>query len=523
MEQQKICPKCGQQMVIRTAGPGRFAGRAFYGCSGYPGCKMILNIEEDELPHDPSRVVTSEVVTTSWVPRTIFAAATAPKLQTKFFQTCGLPQSIVNQIYVGDFERSLVRSAAQWRLDYPTPSDANLPQSLRTILGVAETILTRGTTPLCSPSIENEVAKLIPQLCSESGLRSALYDICSFPTSGMAFDQFDSLEEARLNEILCQFLEAHKLPWSIIPQVHLSSINPGVDGQSNQRVDFLMSSIGTGSIVVEVDGIDHRGHSRRDEDRDLALSQASIKVLRVSAQEVMDGSGPGIESLTQILSSVSAYDVGDDQLSLMLRICKFLHQVQVSLLEAVRGGWIEVDAPGTVGVILPRSLECSNRLFDMVKLAVQDFSALLEHLGNLYGLPIAPQFTVKVPDELGSNCQVIIGPVEGKCSSQQLFPSIPLFQVSDLVFPGEIAAPLSSAMPSTITEPSETDAKWLLYFIFRKEQFWEGQWQAIERALRQKDSVVLLPTGGWKVDRVPIGCVVATWKMCCGRPDHLAN
>src|SRR5918996_2141327 len=141
MEQQKICPKCGQQMVIRTAGPGRFAGRAFYGCSGYPGCKMILNIEEDELPHDPSRVVTSEVVTTSWVPRTIFAAATAPKLQTKFFQTCGLPQSIVNQIYVGDFERSLVRSAAQWRLDYPTPSDANLPQSLRTILGVAETIL----------------------------------------------------------------------------------------------------------------------------------------------------------------------------------------------------------------------------------------------------------------------------------------------------------------------------------------------------------------------------------------------
>jgi hypothetical protein len=220
--------------------------------------------------------------------------------------------------------------------------------------------------------------------------------------------------------------------------------------------------------------------------------------IRVSAQEVMDGSGPGIGSLTQILSSVSAYDVGDGQLTLMLRICKFLHQVQISLLEAVRGGWLEVDTPRTVGVILPHSLQCSNRLFDMVKLAVQDFSALLEHLGNLSGLPITPQFTVKVLDELGSNCQVIIGAVEGKRSSQQLFPSVPLFQVFDLVFPGEIAAPLSSAMPSKITEPSETDAKWLLYYIFRKEQFWEGQWQAIERALRQKDSVVLLPTGGGK-------------------------
>jgi len=37
-----------------------------------------------------------------------------------------------------------------------------------------------------------------------------------------------------------------------------------------------------------------------------------------------------------------------------------------------------------------------------------------------------------------------------------------------------------------------------LKYIFRKEHFWEGQYEAISRTLAGKDSVVLLPTGGGK-------------------------
>jgi len=36
------CPKCGRPMVLRTAQKGRNAGRQFWGCSGYPDCKGLV-------------------------------------------------------------------------------------------------------------------------------------------------------------------------------------------------------------------------------------------------------------------------------------------------------------------------------------------------------------------------------------------------------------------------------------------------------------------------------------------------
>jgi predicted RNA-binding Zn-ribbon protein involved in translation (DUF1610 family) len=37
-----LCPDCGRAMVIKTARSGHFAGKPFWGCSGYPGCLGIL-------------------------------------------------------------------------------------------------------------------------------------------------------------------------------------------------------------------------------------------------------------------------------------------------------------------------------------------------------------------------------------------------------------------------------------------------------------------------------------------------
>ena len=41
---QKLCPRCGKTMVLRTATRGDNAGRKFYGCSGFPKCRYIENI-----------------------------------------------------------------------------------------------------------------------------------------------------------------------------------------------------------------------------------------------------------------------------------------------------------------------------------------------------------------------------------------------------------------------------------------------------------------------------------------------
>ena len=37
------CPRCGRDMVLRTTRQGRHAGRRFWGCSGFPWCRMTID------------------------------------------------------------------------------------------------------------------------------------------------------------------------------------------------------------------------------------------------------------------------------------------------------------------------------------------------------------------------------------------------------------------------------------------------------------------------------------------------
>jgi four helix bundle suffix protein len=39
------CPLCGKPMVVRTARKGERAGTQFLGCSGYPGCRSSLPLD----------------------------------------------------------------------------------------------------------------------------------------------------------------------------------------------------------------------------------------------------------------------------------------------------------------------------------------------------------------------------------------------------------------------------------------------------------------------------------------------
>ncbi|MBR4732391.1 MAG: NERD domain-containing protein [Lachnospiraceae bacterium] len=40
-----ICPKCGSPLVLRTAKKGDNAGNQFYGCSAFPKCRYVRNLE----------------------------------------------------------------------------------------------------------------------------------------------------------------------------------------------------------------------------------------------------------------------------------------------------------------------------------------------------------------------------------------------------------------------------------------------------------------------------------------------
>ncbi len=44
--EELVCPKCGCKLVLRTAKKGDNVGNQFYGCSAFPKCRFIKNIEQ---------------------------------------------------------------------------------------------------------------------------------------------------------------------------------------------------------------------------------------------------------------------------------------------------------------------------------------------------------------------------------------------------------------------------------------------------------------------------------------------
>jgi restriction system protein len=41
---RKFCPKCERAMVLRTANKGLNVGNQFWGCSGFPRCRFMMQV-----------------------------------------------------------------------------------------------------------------------------------------------------------------------------------------------------------------------------------------------------------------------------------------------------------------------------------------------------------------------------------------------------------------------------------------------------------------------------------------------
>ncbi len=45
--EEKLCPRCGSKLVLRTAKKGNYQGNQFWGCSRYPKCRYMENLIPD--------------------------------------------------------------------------------------------------------------------------------------------------------------------------------------------------------------------------------------------------------------------------------------------------------------------------------------------------------------------------------------------------------------------------------------------------------------------------------------------
>jgi hypothetical protein len=141
-------------MRLRTARQGANAGRSFWGCARYPACRATIDAANTDVQRtDAAPTNADEEVARprGTFPQTVIAEPRDATGQTAFYQAAALPAWIVDQFHVSDLNPAVVRSFAQWRLDYPLPLDGGIDRRLRPILAIVEAPLTRGTTPHCSP------------------------------------------------------------------------------------------------------------------------------------------------------------------------------------------------------------------------------------------------------------------------------------------------------------------------------------------------------------------------------------
>ncbi|MDD4593201.1 MAG: topoisomerase DNA-binding C4 zinc finger domain-containing protein [Parabacteroides sp.] len=115
-----FCPDCGSPMVIRTARKGQHAGKRFYGCSNFPRCKRVVDIDNNG---NIGNAIGSESILQedSFVlPREIKVREKFTGYQVRIFDSLAVADEVLKDCLYANVNRNDLTMLSKWRMDYPT-------------------------------------------------------------------------------------------------------------------------------------------------------------------------------------------------------------------------------------------------------------------------------------------------------------------------------------------------------------------------------------------------------------------
>ena len=288
------------------------------------------------------------------------------------------------------------------------------------------------------------------------------------------------------------------------------------DRSGARRCDFLFYHPATRPFTVELDGPEHDPDA--DRARDDELRDVGIDVVRVTNDEVMRGHGPALDRIEErCQAALKAFPpAGHSQAASLAIECAKASKVQFALARAIEYGWLTGGADWRVTVTGAAAAAAG----------VTDALDMIAALDALYGTLTAPRAcTVHAGDN-----PPITWPADGADSSRggesaaaanasdelriavefdsSPFDAIdrsgePDFIIRSSVIPPPMATRQSydrDRRPAVAETYADARRPLTLFLrnIFRKRNFRPFQGEAVLNALKQNDSVVLLPTGGGK-------------------------
>ena len=476
-----LCKVCNSEMVLKIARNGKNAGKSFWGCSNYPHCKYTVDFDAKNKNTQP--VVQKIELQNNVEYSEFYASPITDEHEVYFFNTMAVSKKLVENAAYDQNKYNKLLTYTKFRIDLKGNrffSNEKQQQFFSLILR----LLTRGKITYISEISELNLIKRFNSTLGEINERSLLnygtYKNIEFPNDS-------KLELVFLQQII-QKIFGDCWGSFVSSQVHLGSLIIDVeDNFANQRVDFLIS-FKNKHLVVEIDGDEHQIHQDKDNLRDSALIQAGYNVLRIKNEDLNSSNYESLINKIISILEVSDFEfVMPDQNNKAEIALKLTHQFLIVLVKGLETGYLRIN--DNVKVHGYSKIFNLKDLSFILDLAISELEKLSKAFSNLYGLNISIQLK-QTQDDLNKDI-FHIGLGENKKVLREGF-------IKEIKSKDDYFCQLSSFDQLSEIIPEEKSLKTLLQYLYRFNEFQEGQLESIQRLLKRKDTVVLLPTGSGK-------------------------
>lgn len=480
------CPKCGAEMIERTAKKGKNAGNKFWGCSKFPACRGVINIED---PMSGSNVV--EPVEGTNHKAAIresekFAQFAAEPLTgfdyMKSFETLACDEIVFSKMRNRKIEGRVLKEQAKFRIDFPEKL-YSVERNHREISALVLRMLCRGRITINSEYLERTLKNIVqgtPDYSDDvyENLYRAFFQHLNYA--------YDSEREEKFANVVFKEVIGDNWNLYVTPQAYLSSlVDSSIELKDfvNQRVDFLVS-VPNGDYIIELDGQEHESRKAIDSKRDEFLANHGYKIFRFKNEDIDENIESVIAELTQFIGKQPEQKKLDSIAEQQAAALKIAHQLQIAIVSAIESGAISYNS--TIGIFgdikgLPNSV-----MYKIAKAASDDLKMLYDSFCELYAQE--KFYSVSVSEKP----DIVV------CFGSNPENAVRKIMVSDT----RIHMKLENVIPSyknlEPTKFSYETLKYFLKYIYRFDDFKEGQFDAMERIFMKKDSIILLPTGSGK-------------------------
>ena len=496
-------------MVLRTNSKD---GSPFWGCRRFPKCRGTKDVGEEA--HDSPiqvKVLWNDATLdrAGWQCRYTTAGGSlrsSPALRTISRE--------VNQCWIARTRNTHIA-----------------PESVRRVTGAIRKLIQRGSNPPIHPHAERELLDSLglgedvrpSELPGDISVRlepdafQDLRGIGMLPGPDSERDDEVRLESAHERHFIDNWVPQNLGPYAarwFVPQAPLDALTSTLSGHSpsGRRVDFLVSPPFTTTFVIEIDGPQHQGSSEPDAERDRMLAQVGIDVIRIPTSEIELGYGPNLERVKAMWPGSS--QVPDERTANAILMPASVHRLVIALLDAVEAGFLSgqrwtVEVAGepvlSAFVIWPyvRLFAAMGRLWGPsvmpaeILLKTRDGCTKFETSTSTPPAPCeSPDSTTDLTIRLEPHLTAFDKLARSKGETPEIVvrsAHLPVVVGDDLFEPAE-----RSRIEGVDDDEIELALTEVLQCVFAKENFREGQLDAVLEILAGRDCAVLLPTGGGK-------------------------